>query len=183
MKILTGALKGRTIAYKPNPHLRPTADKTRKAIFDMLQGQFEGKTVLDLFSGTGALGFEALSQGADRVTFVESEKSQALSIKRNLTDLGLSGKSKVIAADAIRSIEKLSRDGDPFDFILMDPPYDTGLGERTLSALLKSDILKKDTLIILECRDSKKLPDAGAQLTALRDKSYGDARIVIYRHV
>ena len=179
MKILTGALKGRVIDYKPNQDFRRRGEKTRKAIFDMLQGQFEDKTVLDLFSGTGALGFEALSHGADFVTFVECEKSQALAIKRNLANLGLSGKSSVITADAMRAIEKLSRDDDKFDFVFLDPPYDTGLEERALAALFKSDILKKDTLVILECR-SKKLPDAGKHFTMLRDKIYGDTRIVIY---
>ena len=87
MKILTGALRGRKVLFKPNPNLRPTADKTRKAIFDMLQGGLEGAKVLDLFSGTGALGFEALSSGAEFVTFVESERAQALEIKKSLEKL------------------------------------------------------------------------------------------------
>ena len=80
MKILTGDLRGRVISYKHNPYIRPTSDKARKAIFDMLQGTLENKNVLDLFSGTGALGFEAFSQGADSVTFVELERSQAEAI-------------------------------------------------------------------------------------------------------
>ena len=84
MKILTGALRGQRILFRPNPHLRPTADKARKAIFDMFQGAMEGKRVLDLFSGTGALGFEALSQGAAHVTFVEKNKVQCSEISANL---------------------------------------------------------------------------------------------------
>ena len=84
MKILTGSLRGRTLRFRDNPHLRPTADKVRKAIFDRLQGQVADKTVLDLFSGTGALGFEALSECARRVTFVELNADQAEAIRENL---------------------------------------------------------------------------------------------------
>jgi 16S rRNA (guanine966-N2)-methyltransferase len=181
MKILTGDLRGRIIFHKPNPHLRPTSDKTRKAIFDMLQGQLENKTALDLFSGTGALGFEALSQGADLVTFVEIERSQASVIKNNLMKLGLSKKSEVIIGDTIRTIEKLSRDRKEFDFIFLDPPYEKGLGEKALAALLKSTIVKKETLIILECRNTEALPNTEENFVCLKNKIYGDTRIVIYR--
>ena len=179
MRVLTGNLRGRVITYKPNPRLRPTADKTRKAIFDTLQGQLENKTALDLFSGTGALGFEALSQGASFVTFVEIERSQGAAIKNNLSKLGLSQKSEVIIGNALRTIEKLSRDKKEYDFIFMDPPYEIGMGEKAMAALVKSSILKKDSLIILECRDSEALPNI--DLKVLKDKIYGDTRIMIYR--
>ena len=181
MKILTGSLRGRLISFKPNPHLRPTADKTRKAIFDMLQGQLENKNVLDLFSGTGALGFEALSQGAGSVTFVEIDGSQGTVIKDNLSKLGLSRKSTVIIGNAIGAIEKLSRDKKEFGFIFMDPPYEMGMGQKAMAALAKSSILNKDTLIVLECRHSEDLPDLHENFTCLKDKLYGDTRILIYR--
>jgi len=181
MKILTGKLHGRIIAYKPNPHLRPTSDKTRKAIFDMLQGQIENKKVLDLFSGTGALGLEALSQGAGFVTFVEIEKSQGVAIKGHLEKFGLSLKGKVIIGNAIGVIEKLARDEKEFDFIFMDPPYEMGLEERAMAALAKSSVVKKNTLIILECRNLKDLPKAEENFVCLKDKVYGDTRILIYR--
>ena len=181
MKILTGNLRGRVIAYKPNPRLRPTSDKSRKAIFDMLQGQMPEKTVLDLFSGTGAVGFEALSQGASFVTFVESEKVQGELIKNNLLKLDLVQKSTVIIGDALSILAKLSREEKEFDFIFMDPPYETGLGERTLEVLAKSAILKKDTLIILECRSSKWPPKVEQNFTCLKNKVHGDTRLLIYR--
>ena len=181
MKILTGNLRGRAIAYTPNPHLRPTSDKARKAVFDMLQGQLENKNVLDLFSGTGALGFEALSQGASSVTFVEIDRSQAMAIKNNLSKLGMSQKSEVIIGNAIKTIEKLSRGQRSFDFIFMDPPYEMGIGEKAMAALAKSSILNKDTLIVLECRHSDSLPESRGKFMCVKDKLYGDTRIVIYR--
>ena len=181
MKILTGTLRGRAIDYRPNPHLRPTSDKARKAVFDMLQGQIENKTCLDLFSGTGAVGFEALSQGASSVTFVEMDRSQAGAIKDNLSKLRLSQKGKVVIGDVVSVIERLSRDKEGYDFVFMDPPYEMGMGEKTMAALARSSILKKGSLIILECRHSEDLPDAHEDFTYLKDKLYGDTRIVIYR--
>ncbi len=181
MKILTGYLRGRAIDYKPNPALRPTSDKSRKAIFDILQGQVKDKTALDLFSGTGAVGLEALSQGASFVTFIENEKSQALSIKNNLSTLDLTSKSQVLIGDSLSFIAKLSREEKEFDFVFLDPPYEMGLGEKTMTALTKSTILKKDTLIILECRSSEYPPKVEQNFVCLKDKVHGDTRILVYR--
>ncbi|MBI2094649.1 MAG: RsmD family RNA methyltransferase, partial [Candidatus Omnitrophica bacterium] len=113
--------------FKPNPHLRPTTDKTRKAIFDMLQGELQDKKVLDLFSGTGALGFEALSNGAAEAMFVEADAFQAREIRNNLGRLGLESRGIVRQEEVSRAIEKLGRDGAAFDFIFIDPPYEKGL--------------------------------------------------------
>jgi 16S rRNA (guanine966-N2)-methyltransferase len=181
MKILTGSLRGQTIAFKPNRHLRPTADKTRKAIFDMLQGSLDGARVLDLFSGTGALGFEALSNGAESVTFVEIEKTQDLTIEKNLAKLGLYEKGEVIVSDAIKAIERFSEERRKFDFIFMDPPYEKGFGEKALAALKKADILNKNALIVFECRESEVLVSISA-FECIKDKTYGDSRVLIYKH-
>ena len=181
MKILTGDLKGRAIFFKPNRHLRPTADKTRKAIFDMLQGQMEGKRVLDLFSGTGALGFEALSSGARFVTFVEKEKNQAALIQKNLITLGMSDKARVMIGDFLMGVEELSREEESFDFIFIDPPYDKGLGEKAMTVFSQSRLILDGGFIILECRKSETLPKVEDSFTCLKNKIYGDSRILVYR--
>ena len=180
MKILTGALRGHPILFKPNPHLRPTADKIRKAIFDMLRGSLEGARILDLFSGTGALGLEALSSGASFVTFVEMDEGQALTIEKNLEKLGLYEQGEVISSDALRAIEKFSNEDRQFDFVFMDPPYEEGLGLKALAALVQSKILSEEALIVFECRESETLPHPD-NLECAKDKVYGDTRIVIYR--
>ena len=147
----------------------------------MLRGGLEGAQALDLFGGTGALGIEALSSGAECVIFVEMEKAQALAIENNLERLGLSQKGEVINAQAIRAIEKLSHEKRRFDLIFIDPPYEKGLGAEAMAAISKSKILKKDGLIIFECRESEALPNIGADFTCLKNKVYGDTRIIIYR--
>ncbi len=181
MKILTGKLKGRSIVFKPNPHLRPTADKVRQALFNMLQGEIEGKNVLDLFSGTGALGLEALSQEAAFVTFVESDKMQLKKIRESLEAFGLADQARTVCADGIEAIKNLAQDGQFFDLIFIDPPYDEGLGQRALSALAISKILHEDTLIILESRKREDFPKVVGKLARIRENRYGDTKISFYK--
>ena len=180
MKILTGSLRGKTIQFKPNPHLRPTADKVRKAIFDMLQGQLEGKNVLDLFSGTGALGMEALSGGAERATFVETDAMQCGKLKENLAALGLDERSFVIRLDAVAAIESFSRQGEFFDLIFLDPPYEKEWGKRTLEALSSSNVLHEGTFIISECNKREEIEKRLGRLRCVKTKAYGDTQIAVY---
>ena len=180
MKILTGTLRGRPLSFKPNRRLRPTSDKTRKAIFDMLRGSIEGGRVLDLFSGTGALGIEALSSGAMFVTFVEVKRAHARAIQDNLKKLHLCDKTEVIVADVVAAIQRFLKEEKKFDLVLMDPPYGEGLGSKALVVLAQSKILSKEALIVFECRESEALPNID-NLECVKDKVYGDTRIVIYR--
>ena len=181
MKILTGALRGQAITFKANPHLRPTSDKVRKAIFDMLSGQLEGKNILDLFAGTGALGLEALSSGAEKATFVETNKKQCQRIEENLAALGLGDRGLVLNMPAESAIQNFSREGSFFDIILMDPPYEEAWGIRALEALSASNILHEDSLVILEGYKKEDFPKVLGRLKCIRAKAYGDTKLVIYR--
>ncbi len=181
MKILTGALRGKSISFKPNPHLRPTSDKVRKALFDMLQGAFEEKTVLDLFSGSGALGLEALSCGAGFVTFVEINKPQARRIKECLANLSLQDKSAVLCADTAETIKAFSKKSAYFDFVFLDPPYEKNLGLKTLETLGVSSVIHENTLVILECNKREALPVTFGRLHLVKSKAYGDTKILIYQ--
>lgn len=181
MKILTGYLKGKAIQFRQNPKLRPTSDKVRKAIFDMLQGALQDKNVLDLFSGTGALGIEALSAGAARATFVEMNKNQCQKIKENLIRLELTEKAEAVNLDAIAAIGSFAREGAFYDIIFLDPPYEQEWGRRTLEALSESSILHEDTLIILECNKREGPPRTAGRLKCVRMKLYGDTQVLIYK--
>lgn len=181
MKILCGALRGRVIPFKANPHLRPTSDKARKALFDALQGAVEDRAVLDLFSGTGALGFEALSLGAGRVVFVESDRGQAAKIKQCAEALGVSDRAVVECAAALSAIASHAKKKDYFDLVFLDPPYDKGLAAKTLEALAHSGLLNADSLVVAECRQKEGLPERFGCLRAIRGKTYGDTKIVFYR--
>ncbi len=181
MKILTGMFRGREISFKTNPHLRPTADKVRKAIFDTLGDVIQGAKVLDLFSGTGALGFEALSAGAEEAVFVEADKRQAAKITENLKTLGLEKKGRVLCLDALKAIQTLHRQGEAFDLIFLDPPYNEGWERKTADAVSAQPILSKKSWAVMEsaAKDIAS-PAAFGHLAKRKEKKYGDTRIVYY---
>lgn len=180
MRILSGALRGRTLLFKPSANLRPTSDKAKKAIFDMLRDGVEEKRVLDLYSGTGALGFEALSCGAGSVVFVESDKKQAALIHENLKKLKLEEKAEVICADARTALRNFSKKGARFDAVFMDPPYD-GEGQEAFGELTRSGILNEGGLAVVECRKTEDYPTGEPASVLLQTKLYGDTKVLIYR--
>ena len=134
MRIIAGKWRGRTIEAPPGPGTRPTADRVRETLFSMLAsriGSFEDLRVADLFAGSGALGFEALSRGAASVTFVEKEPAAAAIIRSNAQKLGASVQVLMISALALPGSE-------PFDLIFADPPYSRGSGSAVVHSVLTS---------------------------------------------
>lgn len=180
MKVLTGALRGQKLLFKPNAHLRPTSDKTRKAIFDILRGALEGARVLDLFSGTGALGIEALSSGASAVTFVELDRVQSSRITENLKQLKLLDRSTVITAEVFTALKNFSKAETRFDLIFADPPYEEGLGRRVAQVLSASTILAVGGILVLECQRNEEMLEREGSLKMVKSSVYGDSKVVIY---
>jgi 16S rRNA (guanine966-N2)-methyltransferase len=150
MRIIGGASKGRKLVTPKSLSLRPTSDRVKESIFNILGGEIEGGVVLDLFAGTGNLGIEALSRGAKKVIFVEKGRHALGLILRNLAQFGLEGRSEVLPIDANRSIEILKQRGKTFDLIFMDPPYEKGLIEKTLIKLSSHQIHHKDSILVVE---------------------------------
>ena len=181
MRILTGELSGQPILYTKAADLRPTSDKARKALMDMLASRLSGSRVLDLYSGTGALGLEALSGGADHVCFVEQDRLRASQIENNLTRLRLNHQTAILASDASDAIERLAHHGETFDIIFLDPPYDRGIHMKTLGDLFRkhSALLKKGSLVVCEARSRESL-EAMGDWEILRHKTYGDTGVWIY---
>ncbi len=152
MRIVAGALKGRPLATPKGEGIRPTSERHRGALFDILQHgfgfRFDGGRVLDLFAGTGALGLEALSRGCRFGTFVEESAEGRGLIRTNVESFGLGGCTKILRRDAT----KLGPAGtiEPFDLVLLDPPYGKRLGEAALAGALVGGWLKPDALVVLE---------------------------------
>lgn len=180
MKILTGRLRGKTIPLAPSQALRPTADKVRKAVFDTLQDYVEGKRVLDLYSGTGAMGLEALSRGAAFVRFVEHDKAGARRIENLLERWGLASSSRVDAMDVLRALDRMG-ETSPYDLVLIDPPYTENRGADTLRALADALIVSPGGFVIVECGKREKMPEETGPFKMIRDRRYGQSRLVIYR--
>ena len=181
MKILTGDLKGRAIHLAPNGNLRPTSDLARKAIFDTLQGAIEGKRVLDLFGGTGALGFEAFSSGAKEVVWVEMDRQQTEMIEKTLQDLGLEKRGRVIRSDAMKAVEGMGRRGEVFDLIFLDPPYHQGLGQATVQWISRAGIFSPEAILVLETHKTEDPKEVLGKFKAVKTKKHGDTKITFYR--
>ena len=137
----------------------------------------EGKVVLDLFAGTGNLGIEALSRGAKRALFVEKGRQAIRLIQRNLSQCGMEGRSEIIPKDVNRAIGILKQRGESFDLILMDPPYEKGLIERTLKKLDSHRIYHEDSILVIEHDRREPLPEIIVGWNLIRQRGIGDTVI------
>ncbi|MET0822062.1 MAG: 16S rRNA (guanine(966)-N(2))-methyltransferase RsmD [Aeromicrobium sp.] len=175
-RIIAGAYGGRRIQTPKGDGTRPTSDRVREALFSSLEselGGFEGLRVLDLFAGSGALGLEALSRGAEHAVFVEANTAAASVVKRNVADLGASG--TVVRTKAERWVE--DGDRDAFDLVLVDPPYAMATAALAeLVAAVDRSFAAPDALFVVEraTRDPFTWPDT---VEPLRSKKYGETTI------
>ncbi|SMO36772.1 16S rRNA (guanine966-N2)-methyltransferase [Balnearium lithotrophicum] len=161
MKVVGGKYRGRPIKSMPKREdtklLRPTTERVKESVFSILNNYLEGTKFLDLFAGTGSIGIEALSRGAEKVVFVESDRRFCNLIKENLKKLGIPReKYEVICDDYTRALKKLSKRGEVFDFIYADPPYERGYYTRVVNMVKNLGLLDRDGLLILE--EPKKNP-------------------------
>lgn len=157
---------------------RPTTDKVKESLFNIIQFEIEGRRVLDLFGGTGQLGIEALSRGADHCTFVDMRKEAAALIRENLRLAGLSERSRVVQGDALSF---LSSCGEKFDVILLDPPYHTELLEKSVERITEFDILREHGIIICESAAERELPALPPPYERGREYRYGKIRLTVCR--
>jgi 16S rRNA (guanine(966)-N(2))-methyltransferase RsmD len=177
MRIISGTSKGRKLATPKSQSLRPTSDRVKGSIFNILRKQIEERMVLDLFAGTGNLGIEALSRGAKKVTFVEKGRHALGLIQRNLAQFGLGERSEVLPTDANRAIGILNQRGKTFDLIFMDPPYEKGLIEKTLTKLNSHQIYHRDSVLVIEHHRRELLPPVLNRWNLIRQRRMGDTVI------
>ena len=177
---MAGSLRGRRIACLDRPELRPTTDRAREALFSIL-GDLGGVRVLDLYAGTGALGIEALSRGADRVVLVESDGPSARHLRTQLAAFGLAERAAVVHARLPLALTELAAREDPFDLILADPPYAGSLGRETLGHPSFGALVAREGRVVLEhaAKVPSPEPPAGWVLTASR--RYGSTAFSTYR--
>jgi len=177
MRIISGTSKGRKLVTLKSPSLRPTSDRVKESIFNILREEIEGGMVLDLFAGTGNLGIEALSRGAKKVIFVEKGRHALGLIQRNLAQFGLEEQSEILPTDANRAIGILKQRGKTFDLIFMDPPYEKGLIEETLTKLSSHQIYHRDSILVIEHHRRELLPPIINRWNLIRQRQMGDTVI------
>jgi 16S rRNA (guanine(966)-N(2))-methyltransferase RsmD len=177
MRITTGKLRGRKILMPKG--IRPTQDKVRKALFDIL-GDIEGLSFLELFAGSGAIGIEALSRGASAVTLVEYNRACLLAIEKNIASLKLEG-CVLYPQEAEKAIRRLHKEAGKFDIIFLDPPYYGDTSKKTLQTLAAYDILAPNGLAVVQHFRKEKLPAENGELILIKEARYGDTVLSFYK--
>lgn len=181
MRIIGGEFKSRLISMPKGVDIRPTQDKVREAIFNIL-GDMAGKRVLELFGGSGAFGIEAISRGARHVTFVDNNSRCIGAITANLESLEIdNSRCDVIRADALKVFPKLLRRDEKFDIIFMDPPYYRELAKKCLINADSYDILSPIGLIVVEHFKKDILPTGLKTLLFNQERRYGDTVMTIFK--
>jgi 16S rRNA (guanine966-N2)-methyltransferase len=186
MRVIAGTYRSRILKSLKGRALRPTSDRLRETLFNVLGSVVGGSRFIDIFAGTGAVGIEALSRGASEVVFIENHGPAAALIRRNLESLGVRSGAQVFSVDALRGLEKLAakhKPGDPpFDFVFIDPPY-TAAEEyaRVLQFLGAASFLAPTAVVVAEHRRTFQLAEHIGNLQRTRILRQGDAALSFFR--
>lgn len=177
MRVISGKYKGRKLEAPEGMGVRPTTDKVREAIFDIIMNEVYGSVFCDLFAGSGAMGIEALSRGASFCYFCDSDRDSLRLVRTNISYVGAKEKSRVIAGDYKKALRRIDRKVDIF---FIDPPYQAGLYESCLSQIEILDLLSDDGIIIAEHDTRQEMPEDYGVFTKIKDRRYGRIGISIY---
>lgn len=182
MRVIAGIAKGHKLKSPRNLAIRPTSDRVKESIFNIIQNKVNESVVVDLFAGTGNLGIESLSRGARKVFFIDQSKYSIAIIKENLENVKLMAGAEVMHLDAIAAIKKLAIQNVKADLIFMDPPYFKGLIEPTLENIATYGLLNEGGLVVVEHDKGVAISDTIKHLTKFRRNQYGNTSISFYKN-
>ena len=177
MRVISGSARGRRLKELQGMDTRPTTDKVKESMFNIIQFDIEGRRVLDLFGGTGQLGIEALSRGAASCVFVDQRREAAALIRENVKLCGFGDRARVVQGDALAYLSGVEK----FDLIFLDPPYQSGLLEQCLEAAVRFDILREHGIILCESPAEWNLPPLEPPYEAGREYRYGKIKLSLCR--
>ncbi|MCL2509083.1 MAG: 16S rRNA (guanine(966)-N(2))-methyltransferase RsmD [Oscillospiraceae bacterium] len=176
MRVITGSARGVVLESLPGNDVRPTIDRVKEAVFSIIQFEIEGRRVLDLFAGSGQLGIEALSRGAEHAVFIDSDRDAVQVIRRNLEKTKLSDKATLLQTDALSYL----RTGKAkFDAAFLDPPFNRGFLEKVLPLL--APLMNAGGVIVCESPFEEKLLEEAGGYKLHREYKYGKTKITVYR--
>ncbi len=176
MRVITGTARGRKLITLEGDDVRPTTDKVKESLFNIIQFDVEGASFLDLFAGSGQIGIEALSRGARQVVFVDKSKKSIDVIRQNLKTTGFEKNAVVTGGD---SIAFLQRRKEKYDIAFLDPPYSTGLLQKALEFL--PNVMSRNATIICEAPINEELPITVGDFKIFRKYSYGKTALTSYK--
>jgi 16S rRNA (guanine966-N2)-methyltransferase len=186
LRVISGSARGRRLLSPPNYRIRPTADRVKESLFNILgnlTGGFDQCRVLDVFAGSGNLGIEALSRGAAQAVFIDNHKDSVALILKNLRLLGFEERARVIEKEAIPALRYLEKREDPFHLVFIDPPYRLGLAEKVLDYLSTSGLIDEKAIVIAEFSAGEVIPSAFGALQEFDRRVYGDTSIALFHKV
>ena len=180
MRVIAGIYKGRRLKTLEGVSLRPTSDRLRETLFNILAPRIEEASFADVCAGSGAIGIEALSRGARHATFIESSLKAARIISDNLRNCGIREGYKVINRDALRALKNLASEQAQFDIIYFDPPYDSEIYTPVMRLIAKHDMLAEDGVVIVEHRRQTPLLPNYDRLRPYRQVAQGDSLLTFF---
>lgn len=181
MKVISGIYKGRVLEGYTMEGTRPTMDRVKESLFAMIQNELKDSIILDLFSGSGNLGIEAVSEGAKEAYLVDHNRKATKTIEKNINKLGIEN-CKVLTMDSIKALFYFKNKNLLFDIIFLDPPYQTNYIEKSIQKALELDLLKKNGIIVCETDQVTKIYQ-DPRLSVIKEKKYGDKYIVLLQKV
>ena len=177
MRIITGKARGLKLVTPKNYLVRPTADRVKEALFNIIQSRIPGSTVLDAFAGTGNLGLEAWSRGAEKVFYFDKSRESLKLVKANVEKARAAEDVTMIHTDAVNGLAMMAQQKHRFDVIFSDPPYDKGLNQKVVEALEKWPVLKEGGLLVLEHSLMENPREYVPERLEIRSEKYGDTKI------
>lgn len=181
MRIITGIAKGRTIKAPEGMKTRPTSDRVKEALFNIIRNKIFDSNVLDLFAGSGNLGLEALSRGARHCTFVESDKNAFKVLKENINNLSFNEKSSTYFGDAFTILKNIKAMDIKYDLIFLDPPYGKGLVEKSIATIFEFEVYNKNCLIVAELDQNDDIIGNIGEFKNFRVEKYGRTLIALWK--
>lgn len=182
MRVIAGTAGGLKLITRDSEETKPTLDRVKEAMFSMLTPYLNGAVVLDLFSGSGALGIEALSRGAAQCVFCDKNKACCDIIGKNLENTKLSHNASVLQGDFGEILRSLQRKGMLFDVILLDPPYNRGLEQQAMQTVSKYGLCSPDCITVCEHAFQDKMPEQSGAFYLVKEKKYGTVGVSIYEY-
>lgn len=182
MRVISGNARGKKLVSLEGMNTRPTLDRVKEALFNIIQFDIADKNVLDLFAGSGAIGIEAISRGAKSATFCDNSIDAVKIIKTNIENTRSKDKATVINKDYSLVLKQLGKENKQFDIIYLDPPYKTDFANKAIEEIINLNLLSKDGIIIVETDDNKKDETINTKNIKIFDKrKYGRAILIFIR--
>jgi 16S rRNA (guanine(966)-N(2))-methyltransferase RsmD len=180
LRIIGGSARGRRLLTPKHARIRPTADRVKESLFNILtvlRGNFTGQRVLDICAGTGNLGIEALSRGGAAAVFIDEDRDAADLISRNLALAGFADRGKLLRLEALTALKLLEQSEAPFDIIFLDPPYGKGIVVRVMDYLSDSALMDDGTTVVIETAAGEELPTRFGTYLEFDSRRYGDTAL------